>query len=150
MSTLVMTLDRFRQLCGAYGARIERWPASEQEAARVLWASSAEAKLLLREEEALDVELSLQTAAEVSPTLLRALAQVPLRHPQRSFSLFKRWLWAPALGWSLAAVLGVVLGATYADVDDTTSTTASAELSVDAAADALALGDISDWEESAP
>ncbi|MGC4095061.1 MAG: hypothetical protein QM756_45510 [Polyangiaceae bacterium] len=155
MTAPPMTLQRFRELASAYGARLERWPAPERALAEQLLAGSVEARTLLAEEGALDDLLSLATPPDVSADLSRRLAEVPVRNPQATFSLFKRWLWAPLVGWGAAAALGVVLGISFADVeDDTTTTTASADVSAeqsnDDALDALALGDVTNWEDTEP
>ena len=151
MTEPVMTLDRFRALTRAYGARLERWPVAERAAATALFARSAEAKELIEQEQWLDVALSAEAPTALNAAFERKLAEIPVRHPQASLSLFRRWLWAPALGWAVAAVLGVVLGTSFADVDsDASNANESARISADEAIDALALGDIADWEESAP
>jgi len=148
MSAAPMTLDRFRELAAAYGAKLERWPESERASASRLLESSAAALSILRDEQALDEELGLAEPAALSPAFERKLAEIPVRHPQRALSPFKRWLWAPLLGWSVAAALGLVLGAGFADTNDVPTAAATAELSADEAIDALALGDITDWEEA--
>ena len=146
-----MTLERFAELAAAYGAKLERWPAAEQKAASALLSSSEQARELLRTEAWLDGELSGQAPLELNGAFARKLAEIPLRNPQRSWFLFRRWLWAPALGWSVAAALGVFLGASFSDADEATSQIAeSAQVAPDDAIDALALGDFTDWEETAP
>ncbi|HET9932306.1 MAG TPA: hypothetical protein VFQ35_16495, partial [Polyangiaceae bacterium] len=126
-------------------------PASEQKAASALLASSEPARALLRREAWLDGELSGQAPLELNGAFARKLAEIPLRNPQRSWSLFRRWLWAPALGWSIAAALGLFLGASFSDADEATSgATESAQVAPDDPLDALALGDFTEWEETAP
>ena len=160
MTALPMTLERFRELAAAYGSKLERWPEQERKAAALLLATSAQAERIMQEEGFLDGELSGQASHQsfqLSGAFERKLAEIPLRNPQRSaWSLFRRWLWAPALGWSVAAALGVFLGAQFADVDsdEAAQSSESARLSTDSAQasteetiDALALGDIVDWEE---
>ena len=149
MSAAPMTLDRFRELAAAYGAKLERWPESERASANRLLESSTAALSVLREERALDSELLLAEPAALSSAFERKLAEIPVRHPQAALSPFRRWLWAPLLGWSVAAALGLVLGAGFADADDIPAATATAEVSADEAIDALALGDITEWEEAA-
>lgn len=150
MTDKAMTLERFGELAAAYGAKLERWPDAEQRAAAALLESSAEARELLGGEAWLDGELSGQAPLELNGAFARKLAEIPLRNPQRSWSLFRRWLWAPALGWSMAAALGVVLGASFPEPDVTEQGGESALISQDDPIDALALGDFADWEEVAP
>lgn len=151
MTEASMTLERFAELAAAYGAKLERWPAAERNAASALLASSDRARELLRREDWLDGELSGQAPLELNGAFARKLAEIPLRNPQRSWSLFRRWLWAPALGWSLAAALGVFLGASLSDTEEAGGQpTASAQVAPDDAIEALALGDFTGWEETAP
>ena len=151
MTLRAMTLQRFSELVEAYGAAFERWPISERASAEAFLASSAEAREFWEREALLDAELARQAPFALSAEFERRLAEIPVRHPQRSLSLFRRWLWAPALGWSLAAAAGIALGVSFADLDtDATSADETAQISADQAIDALALGDIADWEESAP
>lgn len=151
MTEKSMTLERFGELAAAYGAHVERWPAAERDAAAALLRSSTRAQELLRAEAWLDGELSGQAPLELNGAFARKLAEIPLRNPQRSWSLFRRWLWAPALGWSIAAAVGVVLGASFSEADDVTDRGAeSALVAQEDPIDALALGDFTDWEETAP
>jgi hypothetical protein len=105
-----LSLERFRALIAAYGARPELWPDTERAAALALRDASAEARALFDEEAALDATLGALPAPEVSPDFLRRLNEVPLRAPQK-----RRWfalprLWIPAVSWAFAAVLGLGLG----------------------------------------
>jgi hypothetical protein len=105
-----LSLERFRALIAAYGARPELWPEAERAAALALRDASAEARGLFEEEAALDATLGALSEPDVSPGFLRRLNEVPLRAPQK-----RRWfalpgMWIPAVSWAFAAVLGLGLG----------------------------------------
>jgi len=130
-----LSLERFRALIAAYGARPELWPDTERAAALALRDASAEARSLFDEEAALDATLGALPEPDVSPELLRRLTEVPLRAPQK-----RRWfalpgMWIPALSWAFAAVLGLGLGFSTEplETDDADATTVAA---VDSAAPA--------------
>jgi len=105
-----LSLERFRALIAAYGARPELWPDAERAAALSLRDASAEARALFDAEAALDATLGALPEADVAPDFLRRLNEVPLRAPQK-----RRWfalpgVWIPAVSWAFAAVLGLGLG----------------------------------------
>ena len=78
-----LSLERFRALIAAYGARPELWPEAERAAALALRDASAEARGLFEEEAALDATLGALPEPDVSPGFLRRLNEVPLRAPQK-------------------------------------------------------------------
>jgi len=73
----------------------------------------------------LDDEAFVQSAfsdlpeVEPSAALARQVAQLPLTHPARAKASwsFQSW-WLPALGWALAAALGVATGGATLDAID--------------------------------
>jgi hypothetical protein len=101
-----MTPDRLRTLLDAYGARAERWPAGEREAAEALLAQSAEARRWREEAARLDVALDRAPVATTSADLAgRILAALPAhRVPRRP----RAWRWLAA-GASLAAAAALAL-----------------------------------------
>lgn len=128
-----LSLERFRALIAAYGARPELWPDAERAAALALRDASAEARALFDEEAVLDATLGALPEADVAPDFLRRLNEVPLRAPQK-----RRWfalprVWIPAVSWAFAAVLGLGLGFSTEplETDDAEATTVAA---VDSAA----------------
>ena len=109
--TKPLGLPRFRELVAAYGGRLELWPPAHVSAARELLAVSAEARALLEAETAFDRELAAANQPpEVPAALLRRLNEVPLRAPQRRVWWPFGRAWVPAVGWAIAAALGVSWG----------------------------------------
>jgi hypothetical protein len=108
--TTPLDLERFKALLAAYGARPERFPDGEREAALALLASSEVARDLARAEAALDDVFALAHAPELSPDLARKLAELPIRkaHPERRS---RRAAWFTGLGWAAAAAFGIFWGA---------------------------------------
>jgi hypothetical protein len=110
---MTMNLDRFAALVDAYGSSPARWPEAERAAAQALLATSAEARRLAQEADALDRLLDQTETAPATLALqdrilasLGARAVAP-RKLTRSFTL-ARWLPAGAIVCSLA--LGVLAG----------------------------------------
>jgi hypothetical protein len=78
MTMVAMTLDRLDQLLDAYGARAERWPDAEREAALALLAASAAARARRDAAATLDAVLDRTPAAAPSRDLAhRILAGAP-------------------------------------------------------------------------
>lgn len=69
----MMTLDRFRALCDAYGGEVRRWPAEEREAAQAFVETSEVAREALAEARRLDDALD-QARLTPSPELVRRIA----------------------------------------------------------------------------
>jgi hypothetical protein len=114
----VLPLDRFKTLLAAYGARLELWPENERAAAQALLESSGEARELSRAEAPLDASFAAAEATELSATLARKLAELPVRYEQpRRLWPFRR-VWVPVLGWAVAAVFGVLLGSLATPLED--------------------------------
>jgi hypothetical protein len=84
-----MSLDRFRMLLDSYGARADRWPDSERQAALALLASSQEAERLCRNAARVDAAIDLLPAEPPSSELMaRVLAGAPGARPA---PLTRRW-----------------------------------------------------------
>lgn len=158
MSTRGISLERFRALLAAYGARPELWPAQERPAALALRDASAEARALFDAEHALDAEFAGVVDAELAPSLLRRLNEVPLRAPQKRAWFSLRRMWLPAASWAFAAVLGLGFGLTTEpfaeEADGTEPVAAASAVAPDTAASlveddisALARGALVDFEE---
>jgi len=120
-----LTLQRFEALLELHGSALERWPARDRDAASTLLASNDVARALLDEAQRLDAALASLPAAEPSAALRRAVAEIPLRHPQPPRALFGMTpAWFPfrsfgrALAVALLAIsLGALLGLYGADVE---------------------------------
>ncbi len=80
---MAMTLDRLREVVGAYGAAAHRWPVADRAAALALVAESAEARVLLDDALKLDLILDAAPAAEPASELLvsRIMAARPRAVP---------------------------------------------------------------------
>jgi hypothetical protein len=111
MTPKTLSLTRFRELSAAYGANLDRWPASERVQARALVEASADARALLVREQELDTALR-EVASEPMPGNLAArLAHLPReRTTPRTLRFPRGVLWGPALGWAAAAAVGLWLG----------------------------------------
>jgi hypothetical protein len=108
-ATLPLDPERFRALLEAYGSRFASWPASERAGAEALLLQSAEARGWVVEHARLDAWLDSAISIEPSASLLRRVAEIPLRHPSRSFWARLRPRNALA-ALSAAAMMGVVTG----------------------------------------
>jgi hypothetical protein len=158
--TKPLDLERFKELLAAYGGRPERFPEREREAAVALLEGSEVARGLLVAESALDEVFAVAPAPELSSSLARKLAELPIRHPQaerrsRFAGLFT------ALGWAAAAAVGVIWGAHSEALDsaksgntaETSTSSAASEAPLDEGADEdaelveLALGAVTQLEE---
>lgn len=106
----VLSMDRYKALLAAYGARLELWPEAEREAARAFLASSAEARRLAADEAGLDALFTAIETAAPSPRLARRLAELPVSNPQPQRLWPFRRVWLPAIAWAAAAAVGVVIG----------------------------------------
>lgn len=138
-----MTLDRLREIVGAYGAAAHRWPAAERAAALALVAGNADARALLDDALRLDLMLDAAPAAEPASDMLvsRIMAARPRAvttasqanlvraAPRRGLRGLLQVLWPygsaafPAGALAASIMLGVGFGATA------TSTMASLGLS---------------------
>ena len=112
-----MTLDRLKEIVGAYGADPARWPATERVAAQDLLERSAAARRLRDEAAALDRILD-QAPQAASSALLAARILRSQPQPRRTDarSLFTElWpdgpAWRPAAALAASMVLGLAVGA---------------------------------------
>lgn len=113
----VLSLDRYKTLLAAYGARLELWPEAERAAAEALLASSEEARSLAAAEAGFDALFAGHGAPEISPALSRKLGELPVVHPQpRKLWPFRR-VWLPAVAWAAAALFGIAIGSLAPDPD---------------------------------
>lgn len=108
-----MTPERLRCLLDAYGADAARWPAAERGPARALLEASPVLQGLRREAKELDALLDQAALPEVDGELLADLLATA------GAPAWGRWVgslwpfgpvWKPALGLTMAAVTGAVLG----------------------------------------
>jgi len=113
-----MSLSRLRELVAAYGASPERFPESERAAAQALLKVSDHARMLAGSEQSLDTWLDAASAPALSSELEQRLAAIPrdVRGP-RKLPVRRRALWAPAVGWAAAALIGLWIGTTSAEAD---------------------------------
>jgi hypothetical protein len=108
-----MSARRFRALAETYGGALERWPAAERRAARELLLREPSLRGALVAESELDRLLAEGEGGAVSASLLARLEGIPEQSPQkRPFPLKARSLLLPALGWAVAAGVGLWLGTT--------------------------------------
>jgi hypothetical protein len=128
-----LSLARFGALLEAYGARLELWPEAERDAARALLETSLEARELRAAEAALDAAFESAPEPELSAALMRRLNEVPIRTPQRRALWPFRSVWVPALGWALAAAVGLGIGFQTAPFESDTATFAESATSDNAA-----------------
>ncbi len=78
----MLTLAQFETLLGSHGGDLSTWPTSERARAEQLLQSDTEARRLLAQQQQLDALLADPPCVEPSAELRRAVAEVPLRHPQ--------------------------------------------------------------------
>ncbi|HWO11967.1 MAG TPA: hypothetical protein VNN80_20880 [Polyangiaceae bacterium] len=138
-----LDLITFERLLGIHGSRVERWPDAYREPLARLLDSSAEAQARWEEARALERVLDALPAIEPTPALMARIASLPARHPRPER---RRW-WpfhgalTPLLGWGVAALLGVTLGAVEppevedVDLDADAADIAALELDDDAGDD---------------
>jgi hypothetical protein len=143
MTSRSMSPERLRALLEAYGANFERWPEDEVEAARTLLELSEPLRALVREQAELDRYLSELDLSALPPELERRLLAIPERSPRARPSWPFSSLWAPAVGWAAAAVLGLLLGVLSAEEE---AREAAAQLE-DSELVALSTGAFSELEE---
>lgn len=107
---LPMTLARLRALLDAYGARPERWPSDEREAAVAFLAESTQARALQAAAARMDALLDVVPTPRPSAGLVeRALAGSPAARQLRPRSMVQRRMAVAALLAAAAAVLIWVL-----------------------------------------
>lgn len=118
MNSKPMSLSRLRELVAAYGSNVARFPESERAAAQALLDISEHARMLLASERHLDGWLDAASPPGVPAELARRLASIPrAAHGGRAFPVRRRALWAPAVGWAVAAAVGVWIGTQSPDAE---------------------------------
>ena len=120
-----MDRERLQQLIESYGADLARWPEEERPEASALLEAEPSLRTLLEEHNELDELLSLDPDASPTAELRRAVAEIPIRHPQATG--LKAWwpfgsLWQPAFAGAFVLALGVWAG--QQPVTDQTTATA--------------------------
>jgi hypothetical protein len=122
-----LDLERLQELLDAYGPDPVRFPASERDAAIALIAGDPAARALRDQSLALAHMLDAVPGPLPSPALQRAVAEIPLRHPQLgAFGWFAAWLpfGSPSralLSAVTLVLLGVLSGVWSADSDSDSS-----------------------------
>jgi anti-sigma factor RsiW len=115
-----LALARLEALLELHGADPARFPDAEREAVRSLIARDPQAARLFAEAQALDRALASVRAPVPSAALRRAVAEIPLRHPQPQAALWPfRPMWAFALAATFMFALGVTSGAFVGGFDAT-------------------------------
>jgi len=118
-----MELAGFEQLLDQHGADLGRFPEHERSAAAALLAADPRARRMLAQAEALERGLQSMTAPEPSAALRRAVAEIPLRHPQPAPAaaafgwLPLRSAWVLTASAALMLALGALSGALAGDLD---------------------------------
>jgi hypothetical protein len=137
----MMSLGRFRDLVGSYGADSLRWPQDLRDDAQALLRRSAEAREILEQERMLDASITAAAAQEDARLAQRtgsdealdrlrsgvaariAASAAPAPDRRSAWTLFRslgqlltpRLYWAGmAAGGTIAIVAGLLIGATYA------------------------------------
>lgn len=103
-----MTPDRFAALADAYGGSLDRWPATERDAARAHIAARPEARALLAEAARLDDALAGWTVPGPGAALAaRIMTEAARRHAYRR----RLRLWLSGLGTAATLAGGLATGA---------------------------------------
>ena len=106
-----MDATRFEELIDAYGARLERWPEVEREAARAYAMASPETSRLLAEALTLDQALDAWTLPPESAALRETIVSAAPGPRARAFVLRPIRLWWAGAGLAAACAMGMVVGA---------------------------------------
>jgi hypothetical protein len=118
-----LALGRFEELLDLYGTDLARFPEDERAAASALLAADAGAQRLHAQALALESGLQGMSAPEPSAALRRAVAEIPLRHPQQTAASATLWPLRWGSAWALFAsaavmvMLGALSGSMSRDVD---------------------------------
>jgi len=108
-----MDLARFQELVDTHGGDADYWPEAQREQALQFINSSPDAVRIQQQAIHLDMLLQQVDAIEPSTALRRAVAEIPVRHPQDVY-----WprllpfgsLWKSITAAVLAGALGIALG----------------------------------------
>jgi hypothetical protein len=144
-----MSVRRFRALAETYGGALERWPAAERRTARELLLREPSLRAALAAESELDRLLAEGEGGAVSVSLLARLDGIPEQAPQKQpFPLKPRSFWLPAVGWAVAAGLGLWLGTTVQEpvLDTVAAQQVEAVEADEPTVMEIAAGDLSDLE----
>jgi hypothetical protein len=118
-----MELARFEALLDQRGADLARFPEPERAAAAALLARDPRARGMLAQADAIERGLLGMAAPEPSAALRRAVAEIPLRHPQpEPMAAALSWLplrslWALVASGALMLALGALSGVWASDLD---------------------------------
>lgn len=108
-----MTPERLRHLLDAYGANASRWPSGERDAMLALLERSPELASWQRQAAELDGLLDQATLPTADRAFMDGLANAAGTPVWRQWTVLI-WpfgpIWKPALGLTMAAVFGAVLG----------------------------------------
>ena len=91
MNDAPLTQTRFQALLEAYGARPERWPESERNAAIELLNSSESARVLAQEQHEIDAWLSVPSTPKISAKLILRLNAIPEKQGIATRPFLCRW-----------------------------------------------------------
>jgi hypothetical protein len=141
-----MALSRLQALLDVHGSDLARFPEPERSAARALLAADERAARMLAEAEALHGALAGLPPPEPSAALRRAVAEIPLRHPQLEGAR-SAFAWLPLRSaWALcaSAALIVALGALTGALADGLDVSLSPEPQVEPAEEDDALTELSE------
>ncbi|WP_397452762.1 hypothetical protein [Pseudomonas sp. NA-150] len=125
-----MTPERFVHLADAYGADLQRWPASERDAAQALLAGGdVRALEALHQAHWLDGRLDSHHLAAPTPGLAQRIAASAIPAPSTSF--WARYIgWLSPAGFVGAGLAGVAVGMMVASLSLPLSTSSEALPSV--------------------
>lgn len=114
-------ISRLTRVVEAYGSEPERWPQEEREALLALASSDVTLAALMQDAAGLDRLLDELEPPVVSADLMRAVAEIPLRHPAQGASFGSllpfRSVWQAVLPALLLVGLGAVTGAMSIEVE---------------------------------
>jgi hypothetical protein len=118
---MMMNAERFEQLIDAYGARPERWPDAEREAAEQWLAATPDAVVRLGEAARLDRALDAWSLPATSAVLREKVVATAPKARGTVRPAARLW-WAGA-GLIAACAMGMVVGANLADLGFTPAST---------------------------
>jgi hypothetical protein len=146
-----MSPTRFRSLAEAFGGAIERWPAAERKAARELLLREPSLRSVLGAEAELDALFAAGETNQVPDALLQRLQSIPEGSPKKQpFPVKPRSFWPAAVGWAVAASVGLWLGTNIEEPEPATAAVQAEQAEEDEqmAVMEIAAGDILAFEEA--
>ena len=148
-----MSVERLQDLADRHGAELSHWPRADASAARILLATSPEARAILARASRLDSLLSIARSHSVTVNLRERLLAAAPAGGWREL-LTSLWpfgpVWRPAAALFGLALAGVFLGSTDAATLATPASVNAAlseEISVVALSASDVLGDSNPWQE---